>query len=185
MVRITRVAWLGMTWWGVLPLVVRTVPALSAEPCLTKAGLRLGRRLEVNGRATMHPIEARTTAEIEPAFREAMRNHPRGMIVVDLADFQFWAPRDRGARSAPSSADARPVPGYENDGGLVSYGPEVMMMYAQAGTLAVKDPEWHATDGDSVERPTRITFAFNLKTAKRARAHDSADVAAAADHVIE
>ena len=59
-----------------------------------------------------------------------------------------------------------PFPGYENDGGLVSYGPEVMMMYAQAGTLAVKDPEWHATDGDSVERPTRITFAFNLKTAK-------------------
>jgi putative ABC transport system substrate-binding protein len=59
-----------------------------------------------------------------------------------------------------------PFPGYARDGGLVSYGPDVATMYAQAGTLALKILARTAPAEIPVERPTRFTLAFNLKTAR-------------------
>jgi len=59
-----------------------------------------------------------------------------------------------------------PFSGYAEDGGLVSYGPEVMTMYAQAGRMAVKILTGTRPAEIPVERPTRFTLSFNLKTAK-------------------
>jgi len=78
-----------------------------------------------------------------------------------------------------------PFPGYEKDGGLVSYGPEVMTMYAQAGTLAVKILSGTPPTEIPVERPTRFTFAFNLKTAKALGLTIPQTLLLRADQVIE
>jgi putative ABC transport system substrate-binding protein len=77
-----------------------------------------------------------------------------------------------------------PFPGYAQDGGLVSYGPDVITMYAQTGTLALKilagtPPEI------PVERPTRFTLSFNVKTAKALGLTIPASLLQRADQVIE
>jgi putative ABC transport system substrate-binding protein len=58
-----------------------------------------------------------------------------------------------------------PFPGYAKDGGLVSYGPDVSTMYAQAGAIAVKILARTPPAEIPVERPTRFTLALNIKTA--------------------
>ena len=54
----------------------------------------------------------------------------------------------------------------ELDGGLVSYGPDVVTMYAQAGAIAIKILKGTPPKEIPIERPTRFTLSFNLKTAK-------------------
>ena len=54
----------------------------------------------------------------------------------------------------------------ELDGGLVSYLPDVVTMYAQVGAIAIKILKGTPPKEIPIERPTRFTLSFNLKTAK-------------------
>jgi putative ABC transport system substrate-binding protein len=78
-----------------------------------------------------------------------------------------------------------PFPGYTQDGGLVAYGPDLMTMYAQAGVLAVKILGRQSPGAMPVERPTRFTLSFNVKTAKALGLTISPALRARADEVIE
>jgi putative ABC transport system substrate-binding protein len=78
-----------------------------------------------------------------------------------------------------------PFPGYTQDGGLVAYGPDLMTMYAQAGVLAVKILGGQSPGAMPVERPTRFTLSFNVKTAKALGLTISPALRARADEVIE
>jgi putative tryptophan/tyrosine transport system substrate-binding protein len=71
---------------------------------------------------TLHAVEARTTAQIEPAFRDAMRERPSGMIVLT-------SPILNSGRRTIVELAARhrlptlmPFPGDAHDGGLIAYG---------------------------------------------------------------
>jgi putative ABC transport system substrate-binding protein len=69
--------------------------------------------------------------------------------------------------------------------GRSSYGPEVMTMYAQAGTIAVKILTGTPPAEIPVERPTRFTLSFNLKTAKALGLTIPPSLLGRADEVIE
>lgn len=69
------------------------------------------------------------------------------------------------------------APSYSKNGGahfspaffhglLVAYGPDVKTMYAQAAVLATKIVGGQSPALTPVERPTRFTLSFNLKTAR-------------------
>ena len=114
----------------------------------------------------MYPVEARSTAEIAPAILAAIRERPNGMIALTSPIFN-------SGRQAIIDLAARhrlptlvPFPGYAKDGGLVSYGPDVATMYAQAGRIAVKILARTPPAEIPIERPTRFTLSINLKTAK-------------------
>jgi ABC-type uncharacterized transport system substrate-binding protein len=112
-----------------------------------------------------YTVEARSTEEIEPAFRAAMRERPNGMVVLTSPIFNSGR-REIGKLAARHRLPTLvPFPGYAADGGLVSYGP-VMPMYAQAGAIALKILTGTPAAEIPVERPTRFTLSFNLKTAK-------------------
>jgi ABC-type uncharacterized transport system substrate-binding protein len=154
-----------------LEILQTTIPALARvavlwDPATGSAQLDAAHRAARILKLTLHPIEARTTAEIGPAFREAMRNRPSGMIVLASPIFNSGRREIAALAARHRLPTLVPFPGYEMDGGLVSYGPEVMTMYAQAGTLAVKILSGTPPTEIPVERPTRFRFAFNLKTAK-------------------
>ena len=78
-----------------------------------------------------------------------------------------------------------PFPGYAQDGGLVSYGPDVITMYAQTGTLALKILAGTPPAEIPVERPTRFTLSFNVKTAKALGLTIPPSLLQRADQVIE
>ena len=173
-----------------LEILKGTVPTLARvavlwDPATGPAQLDAARRGAQTLKLTLHAVEARTTAEIEAAFRDAMREHPNGMIVLT-------SPILNSGRRGISEQAARhrlptlmPFPGYAHDGGLVAYGPDVKTMYAQAATLALKILGGQSPAMIPVERPTRFTLSFNLKTARTLGLTIPPALLARADDVID
>jgi putative ABC transport system substrate-binding protein len=173
-----------------LEILKTTVPGLARvavlwDPSTGPAQLDAARRAAPVLKLVVYPIEARSTAEIEPAFREAIRERPNGMVVLTSPIFNTGR-RDIVELAARHRLPTLvPFPGYAQDGGLVSYGPDVMTMYAQAGTLALKILAGTPPGDIPVERPTRFTLSFNLKTAKALGLTIPPALLQRADQVIE
>jgi putative ABC transport system substrate-binding protein len=154
-----------------LEILKMTAPGLTRvavlwDPATGPAQLDAARRAAEILKLTVYPVEARSTAEIEPAIRAALRERPNGLVALTSPLF------NSGRRIIIEGAARHRLPtllpfsGYAKDGGLVSYGPDVMTMYAQAGTMAVKILAGTPPKEIPIERPTRFTLSFNLKTAK-------------------
>ena len=155
-------------WLEILKTVVPALARVAVlwDPATGPAQLDAARRAAQTLNLTLHPVEAKSVGEITTAFDAAMRTHPNGMIVLTSPIF------NSGRRSIVELAARHrlptlvPFPGYTKDGGLVSYGPEVMAMYAQAAMLAVKILNGTPPKEIPVERPTTFTLSLNLKTAR-------------------
>jgi putative tryptophan/tyrosine transport system substrate-binding protein len=173
-----------------LELLKTSVPALARvavlwDPATGPTQLHAAHRAARILNLTVYAVEARTTAEIESAFRTAMRDRPNGMIVLTSPIFN-----SRRRDIADLAARYRlptlvPFPGYEKDGGLVSYGPEVRTMYSQVGAQAVKILAGTPPKEIPVEAPTRFMFSINLKTAKALGLTIPQTLLLQADQVIE
>jgi putative ABC transport system substrate-binding protein len=154
-----------------LEILKVTVPALARvavlwDPATGPAQLDGARRAAKVLNLTVYPVEARATAEIEGAFRAAMSERPKGMIVLTSPIFNTGRRHIADLAARHRLPTLVPFPGYAKDGGLVSYGPDVATMYAQAGRIAVKILTRTPPAEIPIERPTRFTLSFNLKTAK-------------------
>jgi putative ABC transport system substrate-binding protein len=173
-----------------LEFLKATVPTLARvavlwDPATGPAQLDAARRAAQILNLALHAVEARTTAQIEPAFRDAMRERPSGMIVLT-------SPILNSGRRTIVELAARhrlptlmPFPGYAHDGGLIAYGPDVKSMYAQAATLAMKILGGQPPAMIPVERPTRFTLSFNLKTARTLGLVIPPSLVARADDLID
>jgi len=154
-----------------LEILKTTVPRLARvavlwDPSTGPAQLDAASQAAQSLKLATYTVEARSTEEIEPAFRAAMRERPNGMVVLTSPIFNSGR-REIGKLAARHRLPTLvPFPGYAADGGLVSYGPDVMTMYAQAGAIALKILAGTPAAEIPVERPTRFTLSFNLKTAK-------------------
>jgi putative ABC transport system substrate-binding protein len=154
-----------------LEILKVTVPALARvavlwDPATGPAQLDGARRAAKVLNLTVHPVEARATAEIERAFRAAMSERPKGMIVLTSPVFNTGRRHIAELAARHRLPTLVPFPGYAKDGGLVSYGPDVATMYAQAGRIAIKILARTPPAEIPIERPTRFTLSLNLKTAK-------------------
>ena len=173
-----------------LEILKATIPGLARvavlwDPATGPAQLDAARRAAQVLKLTMYPVEARSTAEIERGVRAAMRERPSGMIVLTSPIFNTGR-RDIVALAARHRLPTLvPFPGYAKDGGLVSYGPDVVGMYSQAGTLAIKILAGTPPAEIPVQRPTRFTLSFNLRTAKALGVTISPTVMLRADEVFE
>jgi putative ABC transport system substrate-binding protein len=155
-------------WLEILKMAVPTLARVAVlwDPATGPAQLDAARRAAQILKLVVYPVETRTTAEIESAFRAALRERPNGMIVLTSPVFNSGR-RDIIAIAARHHLPTVfPFPGYATDGGLASYGPEVQRMYAQAATLAVKILAGRPPAEIPIERPTTFRLSLNLKTAK-------------------
>jgi putative tryptophan/tyrosine transport system substrate-binding protein len=173
-----------------LEILKMAVPALARvamlwDPATGPAQLDAARRAAQILKLAVSPVEVRSTAEIEPAIRAAIRERPNGMIALTSPIF------NSGRRAIIELAARHRLPtlvpfsGYAKDGGLVSYGPEVMTMYAQAGTIAVKILAGTPPTEIPVERPTQFKLSINLKTAKALGLTIPPSLLGRADEVIQ
>jgi hypothetical protein len=68
---------------------------------------------------------------------------------------------------------------YVSDGGLLSYGPNLMEMFRRSATDADKILNGAQPSDIPIERPTKLELSVNLEAAKAARPDDPAVAAAA------
>jgi putative ABC transport system substrate-binding protein len=155
-------------WLEILKTAVPSLARVAVlwDPAGGPAQLDAARHAAQTLKLALHPVEARSVAEIGPAFDAATRERPNGMIVLTSPIFSS------GRQTiAEQSAHHRlptlvPFGGYVKDGGLVAYGPDVPTMYTQAAAIAVKILGGTPPRELPVERPTTFTLSLNLKTAK-------------------
>ncbi len=154
-----------------LEFLKTTVPALTTvavlwDPATGPAQLDAAQSAAQVLKLAIYPVEARSTAEIEPAFSAAMRDRPNGMIVLTSPIFNAGRRRIAQLAARNRLPTLLPFPGYAQDGGLISYGPDGKTMYSQVGALAIKILGGTSPAEIPVQRPTSFTLSFNLKTAK-------------------
>jgi putative ABC transport system substrate-binding protein len=173
-----------------LEILKMTVPALTRvavlwDPATGPAQLDAARRAAEILKLAVYPVEARSTAEIEPAIRAALRDRPNGLVALTSPVFNSGRRILIEVAARHRLPTLLPFSGYAKDGGLVSYGPDVMTMYAQAGTIAVKILAGTPPKEIPIERPTRFTLSFNLKTAKALGLTIAPSLLVRADEVIQ
>jgi putative ABC transport system substrate-binding protein len=77
------------------------------------------------------------------------------------------------------------LPSFVKQGGLVSYGPDILELFRHLGSFVDRILKGARPGDVPIERPTRFYLAINLKTAKTLGVTVPPALAARADQVIE
>jgi putative tryptophan/tyrosine transport system substrate-binding protein len=124
--------------------------------------------------------------EIEGAFSAMVRERAGALVVQPL----FVVALGQGRRIADLAVQNR-VPAvsdlgtFADAGGLISYGPDVVVLYRRAATYVDKILKGTKAADLPVEQPTRFEFVINLKTAKALNLTIPQSVLFRADRVIK
>jgi len=121
-----------------------------------------------------------------PATFSAMKRDGFDAL-THLSDAQFFSARRRIAELAikhrlPSAHEARE---HVEDGGLISYGPNIPDLTRRAATFVVKVLNGVKPGNLPIEQPTKFELAINLKTAKALGLTMPPTLIARADEVIQ
>ena len=130
-------------------------------------------------------VEVRGPADFERAFSEMTRARAGTLAVVGSSMFVSERRRlvDLAAKyRLPAVYSQR---AYVDDGGLMSYGPDVADLFRRAATYVDRILKG-AKPGDlPVEQPTKFELVLNLKTAKALGLTIPPSLIAQADQIIE
>lgn len=178
---------IGMKW---LELLKEAIPALSSivvlrdpisGPVQQDAVEAAGRLLKVK----VQVVEVRAIAGLEGGFDAAAERRPDAVVILTSPIFGT----DPERVAALALARRLPVATLFSDivraGGLMSYGPDLLDAFRQAGTMVAKVLHGARTADLPVERPTRFEMVLNLKTAKALGLTIPPSIIACADEVIE
>jgi len=129
-------------------------------------------------------LEVKSAAELEGAFRRAMKEQAGALLIV--VDNLFASQRKRIAALGKTSR--MPMMSGESadveDGSLMYYGVNLPDLFRRAATFVDKILKGAKPADLPVERPTKFEFLINLKTAKQIGVTIPPDVLARADRVI-
>jgi putative ABC transport system substrate-binding protein len=175
-----------------LEYLKEAVPALSRVALLINPNVPITRKYmdesEVAAsqlRLTVHPVEVRSTDELESAF-DAMVKARVQAIAVNAEGLFF-----QGRTIVAKLALARRLPTcvYSREtleaGALLSYGPDQPAIFRRAAVYADRILKGAKPAELPVEQPTRFEFLINLKTAKALGLTLPPSVLLRADQVIE
>jgi len=133
----------------------------------------------------LQPLEARTPAAFEAAFRAAVEH--RAQALITLRNPLIVNERQRLAELAiksklPAIYDDRE---FVEAGGLMSYGTNLTDLYRRAAVYVDKILKGAKPADLPVEQPTKFELVINLKTAKQIGLTIPPNVLARADRVIK
>jgi putative ABC transport system substrate-binding protein len=115
---------------------------------------------------TLHIVKVATLSDIETAFAALVQQGAAAVFVAPHANFRIWRPQlvalalRHGLPSSYSTSD------FVTAGGLMSYGPDLLDSYRQAGIYVGRILKGDKPAELPVVQPVRFEFVINLKTAK-------------------
>jgi putative ABC transport system substrate-binding protein len=131
------------------------------------------------------PIDVRAAGEIERAIADFARTPNSGLVVTTSPA----AVANREAIITLAAQHSLPamyfVSDFAKDGGLMSYGPDVVAQYRQAADYIDRILKGEKPGDLPVQAPTKFELVINLKTAKALGLTVSPSLLARADEVIE
>jgi len=133
----------------------------------------------------LSPVSVSDFKEL-PSIFQAMKQDGIDAF-TQLSDAQFFRARQQiselaAAYRLPAVYEARE---YVQDGGLISYGPNIPDLTRRAAAFVVKILEGAKPADLPIEQPTKFELAINLRTAQALGVAISRSVLARADEVIE
>ena len=180
---------LSIKWLELLKQVAPRVTRVAVlRDSLTPVGI--GQLAAIQGVAPsfgveLTPIVVRDAGEIEPAVAAFARSPDDGLIVTigTLTD----AHRDViGKLAARLRLPAvYPFPFFVRSGGLISYGTDITELYRRAAGYVDRILKGEKPADLSVQQPTKIQLAINIKAAKALGLEVPPTLLARADEVIE
>jgi putative ABC transport system substrate-binding protein len=136
-------------------------------------------------RVKILPLEARTPAQFEGAFRSAAKQKAEALLALSSPVYGS-ARKELAALALKYRLPAvMPFPPFADDGGLMAYGPHLTSMFRQAGGIMAKVLRGAQPREIPIERPTRFELVVNMKTAKTFGIKFPPSVLLRADRVIE
>jgi putative ABC transport system substrate-binding protein len=178
-----------------LELLTEAVPGVSRVALLLKPDSMPDRarkeRLEaaeVAARALkvrLQVIEARGPEDFARAFSDMTRAHAGALYVLTTPMFEIERRRlvDLAAKNRLPTVYA--FKGWVDDGGLMSYGPDIADLYRRAATYVARILKGAKPADLAVEQPTKFELVINLKTAKALGLTIPPSVLVQADQIIE
>lgn len=177
----------AMKW---VELLYQVVPALSRAvifwdpatgPTQLNAVKEAGRRLNVDVRV----LEVPSTAALEGAFAKAQELRPEAVVLLSSPIFGTNPKLIADLALSRRLAIATLFSEIAQAGGLLSYGPNLMGTFQQAGTMVGKVLMGARPADLPVERPTKFELVINGITAKKLGLRLQPSVLIRADEVIE
>ena len=130
-------------------------------------------------------LEVRGPNDLEGAFRAAVKGHAGGLTVGSGPVFSANRTRILDFAATKRLPGVYPWREYVEDGGLMSYAPNLPDEYRRAATYVDKILKGAKPSDLPVEQPTKFEFVINLKTANELHLNIPPDVLMWADEVIK
>jgi putative ABC transport system substrate-binding protein len=174
-----------------LELLKETIPKLSRvaflfDPANTSNVMEIEqlRGPAVSLKVELRPVEARTRDDIEPAFVTMSREGVGALVTAS------GAINNTNRKRIVEIAVKNRLPGayhesqFVDDGGLLSYGPNLAGMFRRAAYFVDRILKGAKPADLPVEQPTKFELVINLKTAKQIGLTIPPNALARADRVI-
>ena len=130
-------------------------------------------------------IEIHELEELDRIFVELSRKRVGGAVMLSSPIVGVNPKRVGGLALAHKLPAITLFSEFAQNGGLLSYGPDILAMYRQAGMLVRKIVQGESVAEIPIERPVRFVLAVNLKSAKTMEIDVPTSILVRADEVIE
>jgi putative ABC transport system substrate-binding protein len=134
---------------------------------------------------TVQPFEARSPAELEPAFEAMTKAGVQALVTAAGGTVFLWRAQIATLAIAHRLAHCAYSKETFEDGALMSYGPDLVEMCRYSAVYADKILKGAAPADLPVEQPSKLKFFVNLKTANTPGLTIPPTLLALADEVIE
>ena len=177
----------GMKW---LEILKESIPALSRVVVLwdpatgsiqRDAVAQAGRLLDVK----LEVIEVRTIAEMQRVFETAGAQRPDAIVILSSPIFGTNPKLIADLTLSHRIPTATLFPDIARAGSLMAYGPNLLSVFHQVGTMLAKVLQGTRPADLPVERPTKFEMVINLKTARALGLELPTSVLLRADEVVE
>jgi len=117
-------------------------------------------------RIDVQPLEVQGAAMFDEAFASMIKGRVEALVVLDDAMFGTEQARIAALAAKTRLPAVYAQRGYVDDGGLMSYGPNIVAAYRNAASFVDRILKG-AKPGDlPIEQPTKFELVINMKTAK-------------------
>jgi len=117
-------------------------------------------------RIDVQPFEVQGAAMFDEAFARMINGHVEALVVLDDAMFGTESARIAALAAKTRLPAVYAQRGFVDDGGLMSYGPNIVDVYRNAASFVDRILKGAKPEDLPIEQPTKFELVINVKIAK-------------------